>query len=148
MTQNKRTTLEVVLKAIVVGIIVYIGIFAFYLKEVETSSFAMPTKVNESNTQLTSQLSDINSTVTDIKNGVFALSETKGIIEKAITSIEGFTALIKLMGQILTFGFNSLMIGLGNTIPIPETLSLFFFLIVTVIVIFAMLKAISGRENI
>src|SRR3989304_5436086 len=147
MTQNKRTNLEVVLKAIVVGIVIYIGIFAFYLEEVKTSAVPMPSLVNDSNNDLILQLDDINSTVTDIKTNVFALSENKGIIEKAITSIEGFTATIKLMGQILTFGFNSLMIGLANTIPIPATVSIFLFLMITIIVIFAMLKAITGGEK-
>ena len=148
MTQNKRTNLEVIFKALIIGIIVYLGMFAFYLEESSYSSVARPDGISNAYNNLSANLNDINATVGSIRENVFALSENKGIIEKAITSIEGFTSTIKLMGQLFTFGFNSLMVSLGNALPIPAWLSLLLFLMITILIVFAMLKAISGRENI
>ena len=149
MAAGERTTLETVFKATLLSIVVFAMIFAFYATEVQKADRPMTVGINDTYTNMTSQFNTINSSITNVRENIFALSESKGILDTAISTISGFTATIKLMKDSIDFGFNTLMIMLrGGSIPIPGFFSAFIFLMITIIIAFAILKAISGRENI
>lgn len=146
---DNRATLETIFKGLAVFLAVFVGMFIFFSSEATHSTIPIGGYVNNTYNNLTEKLDNLNATVTDIREDIFAIKDREGILEKALSSIEGFTAVAKLMGQGLDLGLDTLSIALGGIgLALPSWFLIFILLMATIIVIYAVLKAISGREQI
>ncbi len=132
-------------------IAVFSALFLFYANEVQNSTVPISVGLNDTYKNLTAEFDNINASVGAVKDKALGLSEAKsgGVVGLVITTVDGFSATIKLMKESLTFGLNTITILLrGIGLPIPEWAVALLFIVMTVIVIFALLRAISGRVEI
>ena len=150
---NKRgeMNLQTTFLVFIVIIGVFMGYFAFYAEEASNSGVGMSSYINNSFYNLTGQLDQINQSIGNVKDKALSLSESReGAAGFIVTSIEGFTATIKLMKDSLSFGFNTIaaLIQAMTGIAIPSWVIVILFLWLTITIIFALLRAISGRAEI
>ena len=112
MKGKKGTSILTILFAILVIIMTFSGFFLFYAEEVSKAQNPIDTNLNKTNEILMNITRDINTTVQDVKDRTFEVTESTGVISAGITTVKGFTAILKLLGQTLNFGFNIISVML------------------------------------
>jgi len=146
--KNGQTTLYGLFLGLLVIVAVFSAVFIFYKEEVQYSQYGVPSRINTTYNNLTEQLDEINDTVTDIRESTLGMAEAKtgGVGGLIVTSIEGFSATAKLFKEGFTFGINIIVILLESIgLPIPGWAVAILVIVLTLIVITAILLAISGR---
>jgi len=147
---NKRgeMTMQSFLVLGILGIMVFSGLFLFYTSEINNSAIPMNTFANDTYDDITQKMSEINQTTSSLSDDVYGLGE-EGFIGTIITTLSGFSNMIKLLGQSLGFGTDLVNVGLHRSgLTIPSWFTSGVLIIIAIVVLFLVIKAISGREKI
>lgn len=150
MSKRGEATLFKMLFAVIGGITIFFGIFQFYSYQAGLSSTPLDPSISGMNSQMSSLQANLSINIEDVRNQTLGISEQRtGLGGLIVGTVEGFSAVIKLLMHFISFPLNFISILItGASLPFPDWATALLTMALIALVLKAGLKAISGRSEI
>ena len=136
---------------ICVTIAMFSGLFVFYQTEAGRSDMPVDASIASSYTSLNASIAQLSTDTQGIRNSAVKIQEASGVVAVGIVTVTGFTSVMLLTGDMLDIALNILMslyTSVTSAIGLPSWVLPLVIVLITLFIIFAILRAVTGRYEI
>lgn len=147
--RNKKgaETVENVFMMIIMAVAIFAGMYLFWVDAMGKADITMPSEYSETYGNLSRRQATIDNKTREIRDTITALEEAKGV-ELVWTAITGVGKVLLLLPSVIVVGTATFMDLTGPFGILTAWVMVFIITATLIMIVFAMIRATSGRTNI